>query len=52
MSQPTQFDAIRLIYELSEIVYYDVADTSPRKDALRKLRDYIRNTYDESVWKP
>jgi hypothetical protein len=46
-----EFDAIRLIYKLSEILYYQLPDRGIEKDRLIKMCDYIRDRYDESVWK-
>lgn len=43
--------AIKLIYELSEIVYHDLPDNSFARERIIKLREKIRETYDESVYK-
>jgi hypothetical protein len=55
MSKPrggAAFDAIRLIHELTEtmLLFHDADDLTQHR--LEKLRDYIRETYDESVWEP
>lgn len=44
------FDAISLIYKLSELVWYDMPENSIQRKRLEAMRDYIRETYDKSVY--
>jgi hypothetical protein len=46
----TEADLLRMIYELSEIVYHEAGENSYSRDRVLKLRDRIRDSYDRSVY--
>jgi hypothetical protein len=51
MRNKVSFDAIRMIYELSEIIWYVLPDESLQRKRIEELRKEIRREYDERVWK-
>lgn len=44
-------DLLRMIYELSEIVWHECAENSFPRERIQRIREHIRDTYDESTYR-
>jgi hypothetical protein len=46
----TECDIVRMLYELSEIIYHEAGENSFSRERIVKLREHIRDVYDEKVY--